>query len=191
MTKKNNPAISAMLREIMALDSAAKAAGKDALRKLRTHIMAVSRREAAAEAGVKQQAIKNRYLSDPPGPNGLRVWVGTNPLPLAVLGEPKQTKRDVRVGRRNFPGAFVATMKSGHRGVFIRRGSRHYDSALYHKTRRTPAKPYLSLPIAKARGVNVAPAVERSFSGNRSDFEEFFRRSFFAALHYRRNLKTK
>lgn len=192
MTKKTNQAISAMLSAIQSLDKTAKEAATAALRKVRTHVVAVSKREAAAEAGVRQKDIAGRYESDPPGPNGLRVWVGTNPLPVTVLGEPRQTKSGVSVGRKKkFPGAFVATMKSGHRGVFIRRGSRHYDATLYRKTRRTPPKPYFSLPIAEARGVSIERAVENSFSGKERDFADFFRRAFYRELNYRKNIRKK
>ena len=149
MTKKTNQAISAMLGAIQSLDKTAKEAAQAALRKVRTHVVAVSKRETAAEVGVRQKDIAGRYESDPPGPNGLRVWVGTNPLPLVALGQPRQTKASVNVGRKKkFPGAFLATMKSGHRGVFIRRGSPHYDATRYRKTRREPPKPYMSLARA-------------------------------------------
>ena len=192
MTKKTNKAVSAMLQDIQSLDSTAKEAATAALRRLRTHILAVSKRETAAEAGVRQKDLLRRYISDPPGPNGLRVWVGTNPLPSQVLGTPKQEKSGVSVGRKKkFPGAFIAAMKSGHRGVFIRKSSPHHDEALYRSTRRVPARPYSRLPIVEALGPIIKRAVEKSFGGKEQDFADFFRRRFFHELNYRRNIKKK
>lgn len=57
-----------------------------------------------------------------------QVWIGTNPVKASYLGKPRQTKAGARAGQHAFPGAFVATMKSGHVGIFKRaHGSRKLD----------------------------------------------------------------
>lgn len=163
----------------------ARQAATAALRKLRTHVLAVTKREAAREADVPQRTVATRWISDQPGPNGLRVWVGASPVPLEKLGTPRQTRTGVRVGRRNLPGAFLATMPSGHKGIYIRRSSSRFDPTLYKTPRSNPARPYSRLPVAKALGVPLMEPVERSFAGKAREFEEFFRRHFFAQLQSR------
>lgn len=64
----------------------------------------------------------------PPGdPRGDRatdpsasIWVGYNPMQSAYIGALRQLKRGARAGRHYFEGSFLATMQSGHRGVFYR-----------------------------------------------------------------------
>lgn len=48
------------------------------------------------------------------------VWVGFNPIGAGYVGRPVQTRAGARVKGRQFPGAFVATMKSGHRSIWSR-----------------------------------------------------------------------
>lgn len=48
------------------------------------------------------------------------LWVGVNPVKAIYVGKPRKLKKAVRVGKHRFDGAFLATMKSGHRGVFKR-----------------------------------------------------------------------
>lgn len=50
-----------------------------------------------------------------------RVWVGLKPIKLGKLN-PRQTRSGVTAGPAKIPGAFIATMKNGHVGVFRRRG---------------------------------------------------------------------
>lgn len=50
------------------------------------------------------------------------VWVGYNPIKAGYVGTPVQQVRGARVGRHTFPGAFDATMRSGHRSIFVRTG---------------------------------------------------------------------
>lgn len=50
-----------------------------------------------------------------------RIWVGLNPISAARL-KPKQNKRGVTAGGELFPGAFMATGRSGNRHVYRRMG---------------------------------------------------------------------
>ncbi|MEW8253769.1 MAG: phage tail protein [Candidatus Thiodiazotropha taylori] len=50
------------------------------------------------------------------------VWVGYNPIRAAYLGALTQQKAGAKSGKHFFDRSFVATMPSGHRSVFIRRG---------------------------------------------------------------------
>ncbi len=49
------------------------------------------------------------------------LWLGLNPLPLIKFGKPRQTAQGVRVGSNVVDGTFVATMPSGHTGVYRRK----------------------------------------------------------------------
>lgn len=51
-----------------------------------------------------------------------RFSLGVLPIRTGKIGVPRQTKRGARVGAHAFPGAFVATMRSGHVGIFKRKG---------------------------------------------------------------------
>jgi hypothetical protein len=57
------------------------------------------------------------------------IVIGARGLPLLAFGA-RQTRKGVSVkvlrrgGRKLVRGAFIATMKSGHRGVFVRRGAK-------------------------------------------------------------------
>lgn len=176
--------IAALISTLAETGKAGQNAAKAALRDLRKQVLSVTKKEAAKEAGVPQKAVKTRWISDPVGPNGLRVWVGTNPLPVAVLGKPRQYKTKAKAGQKHdFPRAFVATMKSGHRSIFMRRTSSAYDRRLYRGTRYDPDKPWSRLPIAEALGPDIHEYVERSFDSNRTEFEDFFRKRFFAELN--------
>jgi len=51
------------------------------------------------------------------------VWVGWSPIKATYVGRLSQNRRPgggARAGQHRFPGSFVATMRSGHRGVFTR-----------------------------------------------------------------------
>jgi len=52
------------------------------------------------------------------------VWLGTLPVKAIYVGKPRVLKRKggVRIGKHYFAGAFLATMPSGHTGIFKRKG---------------------------------------------------------------------
>jgi hypothetical protein len=52
-----------------------------------------------------------------------QAWFGTLPVLASDVGKPRQTRLGARAGKHAFPGAFVATMPSGHIGIFKRRSA--------------------------------------------------------------------
>ena len=50
------------------------------------------------------------------------VWFGIRPVPAALAGKPRQLKKGAKAGRSFYEGSFVATMPSGHTGIFDRKG---------------------------------------------------------------------
>jgi hypothetical protein len=74
--------------------------------------------EIASDLGVAKTKIKSYRAKLAPG----LVWLGYNPLKAAYCGRLTQDARGAFAGQFYFAGAFVATMKSGHKGVYKRAG---------------------------------------------------------------------
>jgi hypothetical protein len=51
------------------------------------------------------------------------VWLGFNKIAAAYLGRMQQTRTGARAGKFFFEGGFIATMKSGHKSVWYRKGA--------------------------------------------------------------------
>lgn len=86
------------------------------------------KRDLAASIGVAQRLLDDRVRGLKHGYHGIAagaVWFGLNPVAITRrrFGTLTQTGRGARAGRLSFPGAFVATMRSGHQGVFRRVGA--------------------------------------------------------------------
>lgn len=48
------------------------------------------------------------------------TWIGGNAIAAAYAGKPRNVKGGAKAGRFFFAKSFVATMKSGHKGIFQR-----------------------------------------------------------------------
>ncbi len=89
---------------------------------MRTHVA----REAAQSLNVRVGLIRNGLIllraraSHPE--SGVALGKATGVIKAAELGTPRQNRRGTRVAKRQFDGAFIATMPTGHRGVFRRKG---------------------------------------------------------------------
>lgn len=115
----------------------------------------------AAAIGAKQADMKRFVFTTPATPTSLvaRIYpTGYAGIPLIQLGatgpEPSRGQgHGVSTRTVAYPSAFIATMPSGHRGVFLRKG-----------TKRLPIKEVKSIPIpqlfAQFRDVGVARAAE-------------------------------
>lgn len=115
-------------------------------------------RAVAADLGVKQGAVKDRVRTELATPERLRarIYANAKRLPLIEFGakgpEPSRGRgRGVTVksagGRKTIPNAFIAKMKSGHRGVFQR-----VDGS---SGRRGPAPHRSQLPIRELFGPSI------------------------------------
>lgn len=85
----------------------------------------VTIRDIAAQTGIKQRILRGRIrftLRDRALRSRLesKLYLVTSPLAVAYLGKPTQGKKGTRVKGVLYLRAFVATMKSGHTGVFVR-----------------------------------------------------------------------
>lgn len=114
-------------------------------------------RVVASDIGVKQGVVKERIRTELATPERLRarIYANAKRIPLIDLGakgpEPSRGRgRGVTVkskgGRQAIPNAFIATMRSGHRGVFQRVGG---------AGRRGPAPNRSQLPIRELFGPSI------------------------------------
>jgi len=82
-------------------------------------------REVAAQYDVPVRAIKaHRVYTRLATQKTLQgeLWMGINPIRSGYLKPLRQMKRGARARSHFFEGGFVATMASGHRGIFQRSG---------------------------------------------------------------------
>lgn len=96
-------------------------------------------RQIRGKYRIKKSDLDKRMGTSKAGAKHLKaaIWSYGAPIPLRYF-KYRQTKRGVKVtvaGRPQLiPGAFVATMKNGHRGVFAR--GRYDDKGFKFRTRR-------------------------------------------------------
>ena len=117
------------LAEIAALTPASKRAATRAQNKLAKWVGA---RGASAIAKANQLPVKVmrqrlRVVRAKPSTGrvdkGARVWIGTLPIASRKAGRVRQTSTGAAAGKHVYPDFFVATMPSGHTGVFTRMGT--------------------------------------------------------------------
>jgi len=116
---------------LRAVPQQANRAAKRAVRKVTMSFASLATREIAAAHDVPLRALRKggqrwsrvhvKDLATTQGPASL-LWIGTNPIKAAYLGPLRQTREGASVRGHLFPGGFIATMVSGHRGIFMRRG---------------------------------------------------------------------
>lgn len=84
------------------------------------------RRDVSREAQIPQKLLSGRIFLNQANRRQMRasLWTGLNPIRAIDAGKARQTRTGVRVGRHQFPGAFLATMPEGHEGVFLREGAK-------------------------------------------------------------------
>lgn len=99
-------------------------ASRRAINKTLSWVRTHGRRAIARESGVPMKALRQRIFVTPATDHTQHgsVWFGIAPIKAIYIGTAYQTRSGVTVGRHSFPGAFLARMPSGHRGVFKRVG---------------------------------------------------------------------
>lgn len=111
-----------------AVARAASKAGNDALRAMRTAAGRSVRQRKKIKAGVVSKAFKLNYASPRSSLESMEWSMDVTGAPMPLIAFPhSQTRRGVSVmvnagSRKLVKGAFIATMKSGHEGVFVRTG---------------------------------------------------------------------
>lgn len=99
------------------------AAADRALRKTARWLATHSVREIGQELQINQQPLKRRFKVFPNRRGQeVKLWVGLYPIAVHHLGKPAQTADGVRVGKRRYGGAFVASANNSPEMVWRRRG---------------------------------------------------------------------
>jgi hypothetical protein len=131
-------AIERAIKLMSANESQVEAARVSALRKFGDRFETRIKREAAKELRIPQKSLEGRFFSNQvaQGDDELRLWIGTWHLSPFAIGSPQQTGSGVRIGRRSYPGAFLAQIYSGTTKVWIRLHSKHYSPELYPTKQR-------------------------------------------------------
>lgn len=93
-----------------------------ALNEAATKVQSVARKSVAKELSVRQKYIKRRFYITRARAGRLHASVTVMPghIPTIAVMRGRQTAAGYSAAGRVRKGTFVATMKSGHRGVFIR-----------------------------------------------------------------------
>lgn len=72
--------------------------------------------------GGTSQGVRVRFNLAKGFENSGSAWIGSNPVKASYVGKLRQLKKGARAGRHFFERAFVASMSTGHVGIFKRRG---------------------------------------------------------------------
>ena len=119
----------------------------------------VASREIRGRYRITKKMLDARMGTTKAGARHLRstIWSQGAPLPLRLF-KYRQVKKGVKVtvtGRPTLiPGAFVATMKNGHRGVFARG---RYDGSGFRFRKNRLSKGKSDLPITAMHTVSQGP----------------------------------
>ncbi|KJS00890.1 MAG: hypothetical protein VR65_10815 [Desulfobulbaceae bacterium BRH_c16a] len=182
-----------------AADFQAEAARTSTLRKMRRRIETYIKRRAAKSLRIPQKALEGRFFSTSlePGADTLRVWIGTwdiSPYSIgspAVYGIPGKSG-GVRVGRRLYPGAFLAKIYTTEEKVWIRLHSKHYSPELYPTRHRPGDRGWTEhrgrFPVVRA-AVPVDSVIRDVISQDGEILAREFEKVFMQELNYQVNVK--
>lgn len=94
-----------------------------ALNKTALWVRSQTVKQVSEEKQIPKKAMRKKLSVDKA--NRKRLWsivkLSSQWIGVAKLGSIKQTKIGARAGSRMYEGAFIATMKNGHIGIFRRR----------------------------------------------------------------------
>jgi Prophage minor tail protein Z (GPZ) len=120
----NTAGMDTLVRRFKALPKQAERAEKRAISKTTTKARSELVKDVARQNDITQKVIRQFRSVRKISRSRLTgiAWLGYKPIKASYVGRPRQTKRGARVRRFFFEGAFVATMPTGHVGVFKRKG---------------------------------------------------------------------
>jgi hypothetical protein len=151
--------------------------------------------EAAKRQRIPVRSLQGRSYATRVGPqdDGATLTIGTMPVDAMQIGNPAQTSKGVRVGRRTYPGAFVQKVFSGQEKVWIRKGSKHFNPGRYpsgtgrHQS-SLPGALMGRFPVVRA-AVPINDAVEQVAASHESLIASNFIKNFEHELNYEVNVK--
>ncbi len=108
---------------IQSMDAERKKVEKATVRVLNKTALWVRSQTVKQAKQIPKKAMRKKLSVDKA--NRKRLWsivkLSSQWIGVAKLGSIKQTKIGAKVGSRTYEGAFIATMKNGHIGIFKRR----------------------------------------------------------------------
>jgi hypothetical protein len=181
-----------------ATDREIDAARTSSLRKMRKRTETHIKRRAAKILGIPQKALAGRFFSNfiEPGGDALKVWIGAWNIEPNSIGTPKiygtpGKSGGVRVGRRSYPGAFLAKIYTEEVKTWIRLRSSHFDQALYptglqHGSQASKGQG--RFPVVRA-AIPIGEVISTVLDQDGPLFEEDFEKVFINELNYQVNVK--
>lgn len=171
-----------------------------ALRKLGQWLLRKVQRDVSKTEHIALNVLRHRFrvYADSRVKIGLAVkaWFGTRPIPADRLGNPRQTRTGVRVGKRSFPHAFLASMYNvgageKRKGVWQRVETAGSDKRIAdpQARERIGKKVDGRFPIFKPKIV-IDDAVRAALRGLESELEARFMTLLKQELNYE-NLKAQ
>lgn len=159
----NTAGIRPAIEALDASDSQIERALRSTLGKLAAWAKGRATKAMARELQMDQRTIRRRLkttrVRNTSGGASITVWFGLNPVGIIHLGA-RQTRRGVSArGGRRLDHAFIATMQSGKRGVFRRRGAARLKIDLQRENIEDQGRGYLIDDLAKS------PEMEARFVG--------------------------
>jgi len=194
----NNVALERMAADFAATPQQIEMARGRALRETAKWVRRVSLRNAARKLRIPQKSLQYRfYLSKiPRGASEAELRIGTLPIPVSRVGNPRQSAKGTKVGRLPFfRGAFIGEIYSSQEKVWIRKGSPHYDPARYpviRQNRPSTLRPGASgrFPVVRA-AVPIDDVVEKTADDLEGLLPGRFEHEFGRALNYEVNIKGR
>jgi Prophage minor tail protein Z (GPZ) len=162
--------IDGLLRKLKSTREEAHKAIPRALNKVATTARAEAAREIKAQGyGLKVSLVKKALTIIRAHEGELFVYIRATgrPIPLMAFAArqvPSGVSVQVKYGRKVIPGAFIATMKSGHKGVFMRAdGSRHMSRRARRGGPQLPIRELFGPSIPSQFGSEaIRAAIERT-----------------------------
>ena len=154
-----------------------------ALRKTTKWLETHSKREIGIALSIPQRVISNRFFHEmqvKDGKRSVNVWFGLNPVSVSSLGRLSQNTIGAKAGKHQFVGSFVASMKSGHTGIF----KRVYQGG-GERSKRDDGQ-WTELPIEEESfeiESLAQPIIERYFARAEVRFKEILEKEVHYVLH--------
>lgn len=128
-------------------------AQRSAIRTTTTFASKLLSQKLADATGIKQSAFKQLRIRSfiAQDAKSARIWFGYRPLAPILAGKLEQETTGASAGSYFFQGGFVATMRSGHTGIFKR----------VRKARLPIKEQFIKLPQAESIMREVSEVAER------------------------------
>lgn len=148
-------------------------------------------RQIAADTGLKVGRVRDRYLTVLKASHSrpvARLSASLRRVPLIEFGakgpEPSRGKgrgvtAKLRGGSRRYPHAFIATMRSGHRGVFQRtRATNRWTPTMTMAQEAAAQRDGGRLPIRELRGPSIGRVFMKHLPRAQARFNEQLTKNF-------------